>query len=89
MEMLKKVNPALFLVAAIAVKAIAFDVSVAAMLVVVPLLGFEGYKLYLKQKHPEPIRFTVEMQKEIDAIKSKINLLSVEKSIKQPPSRYF
>lgn len=89
MEMLKNVNYALFLVAAIAVKAVAFDVSVAAMLVTVPLLAFEGYKLYLKHKTPEPIKFTAEIQKEIDAIKSKLNLLQVEKSLKPQPSRYF
>lgn len=89
MEMLKKVNPTLVLVAAIAIKAVALDVSVAAMLVTVPLLAYEAYKLYLAQKLPNPVLISEEMRKELDNIKSKLNLLHVEKSLKPPQSRHF
>jgi hypothetical protein len=89
MEMLKKANVALILVAAIAVKAVVLDVSVAAMLVIVPILAFEAYKLYLQHKAPEPVKINEEVQKDLDSIKSKLNLLHVEKSFKTPTGRYF
>lgn len=97
MEMLKKANPALLLVAAIAIKAVIFDVSLAAMLVTVPLLALEGYKLFLNQMMPDTLKISAELradfQKEIDAVKSKINLLTMEKSLNKPQApqtqRYF
>lgn len=94
MEMLKKVNVAYTLVFGLAIHAMlpiestVHPLSVAFL--TVPLLAYEGYKLFLSHKKPDPVKINEEIQKEIDAIKSKLNILTLEKTVNtKQPQRYF
>lgn len=100
MEMLKKlasgVYIAYFVVILTTIRALissAFDVHwtnyFAVGVTLAPLLAFESYKLYLANKTPDPVKINDELLKEIDGIKSKMNLLQLEKSINKPMSRHF
>lgn len=79
---LSRVNLAYVLVLGLVVKAIISDISYATFLLTVPVLAFEGYKLYLKAKQPDPIKINEEVVKELDNIKSKLNAQTMEKSMK-------
>jgi hypothetical protein len=83
------VNYAYLFALAVIVKAVVADISPAAMLVTAPILAYEAYKLYLKSKAPDPIRLNNELLRELDNLKAKINALSMEKSVKSSPTRYF
>lgn len=84
-------NYAYLLVLALMVKAIVSDVSYASFLLTIPVLAFEGYKLYLKAKTPSPVVLDAEMRKELDNIKSKLNATTFEKGLGSvaPAKRYF
>lgn len=82
-------NLAHLLVLGLIVKALVSDVSYPTFLLSIPVLAFEGYKLYLKARTPDPIKINEELVKEIDNIKSKLNAQSMEKNIKAPVARYF
>ncbi len=86
---LKTFNFSHFLVLALMVKALVSDISYATFLLTVPVLAYEAYKLYLKSKQPDPVRISAEVQKEVDQMKAKLNALSMEKSVKPTPTRYF
>lgn len=87
---LSGINLAWALVLTLLVKALIFDVSIATFLITIPILGFEGYKLFLKSKAPDPVRLDAELRKELDNMKSKLNLVSMEKNVSPAPTkRYF
>jgi len=86
---LSGMNLAHLLVLGVVVKAIVTDVSYATFLVTVPVLGFEGYKLYLKHHTPSAIELDAEVRKELDNIKAKLNAQTLDKGIKAPVTRYF
>jgi hypothetical protein len=71
------------------IKSIVSDISVAAFLLTIPVLAFEGYKLYLEVRQPDPIKINEEVVKELENIKSKLNAQTLEKGVKPPVSRYF
>lgn len=66
---------------ALVLKALIFDVSYATVLLLVPLLGYEGYKLFLKSKKPDPFQMDTEIRKELEAVKTRISALNMEKSM--------
>lgn len=84
-------NFAYLLVLGLVVKALVSDVSYATFLLTIPVLSFEGYKLYIKSKTPDPIMLDAEVRKELDNIKSKLNANTFEKGLKSqtPTQRYF
>jgi hypothetical protein len=75
-------NFAHILVLGLVVKAIVSDISVASFLISLPVLGYEGYKLYVRSKTPDPIKINEEVVKELDNIKAKLNATAMEKSVK-------
>jgi hypothetical protein len=79
---LKFLNPTHILALALMLKALVADVSYATFLLTIPVLAFEGYKLYLKSKTPDPIRLSNEVQQELNAMKAKLSAMSMEKSVK-------
>lgn len=81
-------NLAYLLVLGLVVKALVSDISYPAFLVAIPVLGYEGYKLYLKSKKPDPVRVNQEVQNELEAMKSKLSGLTMEKTV-SPNKRYF
>jgi len=86
---LSKYNVAHLLILGLVVKAIVQDVSYPAVLICIPILGYEAYKLYLKHKTPEPVKIDEAIVKELDNIKSKLNAQTFEKSVKPETRRYF
>lgn len=82
-------NFAYLLVLGLVIKALVHDLSYPTFLISVPVLAFEGYKLYLNTKKRDPVVLDEEIRKELDNIKAKLNAGSLEKSIKQPVQRYF
>ncbi len=79
------------LILAIIVKSIVFDISYATFLLTIPVLAFEGYKLYLNSLKPNPILLDAELRKELDQLKSKVNAQTFEKGLnaQAPAKRYF
>ena len=77
------------LVLALVGKAIISDVSPSAMLITVPVLGYEAYKLYLKSKKPEPAQIQEEVKKELELVKSKLSALTMDKNVVPQKTRYF
>lgn len=82
-------NLAYTLILSLLVKALISDISYATFLVTVPVLAFEGYKLFLKSKKPDPVQMNEEMRREIESVKGKLSALSMEKNVKQQNQRYF
>ena len=89
-------NYAYFLVLGLLAKALISDVSYATFLITIPVLGYEGYKLYLKSKKPEPIQIDMAISKrldahrdELEAIKSKLKAESLDRNINPITKRYF
>ena len=89
-------NFAHLLVLALVVKAIVADVSYATFLLTIPVLSYEGYKLYLKSKNPSPIQINETIAKrldahkeELEAIKSKLKAETLNQNINNPIKRYF
>jgi hypothetical protein len=85
---LSGLNFAHLLVLALVVKSIIYDISYASFLLALPVLGFEGYKLYLKHKTPEKIEMDAEIRREFEALKSKVSANVFDKSIKPTPGRW-
>lgn len=83
------INLAYILVLALMIKAVISDVSYPTFLLTIPILCFEGYKLYIKSKKPDPVVFDAELRKELENIKSKVNANSLDKNINAPMKRYF
>lgn len=81
-------NLAHLLVLGLVIKAIASDISIASFLITLPVLAFEGYKLFVKTKQPDPVKINEEVVKELDNIKSKLNANTMEKSVKPPMARW-
>jgi hypothetical protein len=88
---LSGMNFAYLLVLALMVKALVADISYPIFLLTIPILTFEGYKLYIKSKQPDPVVIDAEVRKELDNIKSKLNATTFEKglSAQKPVQRYF
>lgn len=82
-------NFAHILVVGLLVKALISDVSYATFLLTIPILAYEGYRLFLKSKKPDPIHFDQELRKELDNIKAKISAGQIDQSMKKPMQRYF
>lgn len=82
-------NLAHILVLALVVKSIIYDISYSSFLLTLPVLAFEGYKLYLKSKQPDPVILSREVQQELGDLKSKLTSLTMEKSLVKPNQRYF
>lgn len=72
-------------------KALVSDISYATFLITIPVLSYEGYKLYLKHKTPSPLVLDAEVRKELDNIKSRLNASTLDKNLKATatPPRYF
>jgi hypothetical protein len=83
------VNVGYLLVLGLAVKALITDVPLSIGFITLPILGFEAYKSYLKSKQPDPVRINVEVQRELDNMKAKLNAMTLERSAKPQPTRYF
>lgn len=82
-------NLAHALILGIVAKTLIFDISLAAVLLTVPVLAFEAYKLFLKSKTPDPIRMNEDVRKDLEQMKSKLSAMSMEKNVKSPTQRYF
>lgn len=84
-------NFAYLLVLGLVVKALISDISYAAFLLSIPVLGFESYKLYLKTKKPDPIVINHEVMDRLDKIQAKVNAGAFEKNLSPnaPAKRYF
>lgn len=83
-----KLNYAYLLVLGLVVKALVSDISVATFLISIPILAFEGYKLFLASKKPDPVKINEEVVKELDNIKAKLNATAMEKSMNKPMARW-
>lgn len=86
---LYNVNYAYVLTLGLMAKALISDVSFATFLFTVPVWAFEGYKLYLKSKKPDPVVFDAELRRELDNLKSRVNASNLEKGVSGQPKRYF
>ncbi len=71
-------------------KALILDVSYATVLLLVPLMGYEGYKLYLKSKKPDPFQMDEAIRKELEAVKTRLSAINMEKNmVPQTPKRHW
>lgn len=93
---LSGMNFAYLLVLGLLAKALILDVSYATFLITVPILAYEGYKLYIKDKEPTPVQIDDAILKRLDAqkeelesIKSKFKAESFDRNINSSPKRYF
>lgn len=88
---LSGMNFAYVLVLGLLTKALVSTVSYADFLITIPVLSYEGYKLYLKHKTPAPMILDAEVRRELDNIKSKLNASTLDKNLKATatPPRYF
>ena len=82
-------NFAYLLVLAVVIKSVVSDISYAAFLVTIPVLAFEGYKLFLKSKKPDAIIINTEIQKQLDNIHAKVNANQMDQTLTKPMKRYF
>jgi hypothetical protein len=89
-------NYTYFLLLALLVKGLVADVSYSTVLLTVPVLCFEAYRIYIKMKTPEPVQIDMaimkrfdQVQDDVDKLKSKVNANSFEKNIAAAPKRYF
>lgn len=95
-EMLEKakkylsgMNVAHALVLAIVAKSLFSETPVSVVLLTVPVLAYEAYKLFLKSKTPDPVVINDEVKKELELIKSRVVAMSMEKNVKSDKVRYF
>jgi len=87
---MSRVNYAYLAVIALLVKALVSAVSYPDFLITIPILAFEGYKIYIKSRKPDPVAINAEIRKELDNLKSKVNAGNLEKNvIPGPTKRYF
>ncbi len=86
---LYNINLSHLLVLGLVVKATVSDISYPTFLLTIPVLGFEAYKLYIRSKTPNVIELDVELRKELDNIKAKLNANTFEKNVKPNMPRYF
>ena len=91
-----QLNLSHLLVLGLVIKAIVSDISIPTFLISIPVLAYEGYKLYLKSKKPEPVQINEAIMKRLDAhkedveaIKAKLTAQTMEKNLKSPIPRYF
>jgi len=84
-------NFAYLLILGLVVKAIINDISIATFLLSIPVLVFEGYKLYLEHKKPDPIKINDEVLAELEKLKAKINAGVFQKGMEaaSQAKRYF
>ncbi len=82
-------NIAYTLVLGLVAKSLFVDPGYSTVCLLIPFLGFEAYKLYLKSKTPDPVRISSEVQKELEQLKSKLSALSVSQSVEPSKRRYF
>ena len=86
---LSSFNLAYILVLGLLGKALISDVSYPTFLITVPILCFEGYKLYIKSKEPVAYIHDKAIMDELDKLKAKLNAQSLDKNINSVPKRYF
>ncbi len=82
-------NIAYTLILSLLAKSLIVAPSIEVALIMVPVLGYEGYKMFLKSKTPDPVRINAEVQKDLDQLKSKLSALSMRDSVAEPKKRYF
>lgn len=76
------------LILALVAKSVIFDVSYASALLLLPILGFESYKLFLKSKAPDPVRLNAELLAKIENIQSKLSAANLDKSVISPSKKW-
>lgn len=86
---LSGMNLAHALVLALVAKAIFIDVSISTVLLTVPVLGYEAYRLFLKSKQPDPVVINEEVKKELELVKGKLSALTMDKNVVPQKTRYF
>lgn len=75
-------NFAYLLILGLVVKALISDVSFPSILLSIPILTFEAYKLYVKSKQADPVAINHEIMEEINKIKAKVNAGTLERGVK-------
>ena len=83
------INFAYVLVLGLMVKALVSYITYPTFLLTIPVLAFEGYKLFLKSKEPVPYIQDKALRDELDRLKTKVNAGTLDKNINQPTKRYF
>lgn len=83
------VNYTYLLVLGLVIKSIAVGIDYPDFLISIPVLSFEAYKLYLKHKTPDPVAINAEVQRDLDGIKSKLNMMSMEKNMQAAPAKKY
>lgn len=83
------INIAHALVLGLVVKAIILDVSLSGMLLSIPILAYEAYRLWLKTQEPKPALIDAEVRKELEQVKSKLAALTMDKNVKPVVTRYY
>lgn len=87
---LSSLNLAYMLVLGLVAKALISDVSFATVLLTIPVLAYEGYKLFLKSKQPDPVRVSGEVQKQLEIVQAKLSALTMQQNVKATAEkRYF
>lgn len=89
MSYLVGMNLAYTLVLALVTKSIFFPISLAEVLLTVPVLGYEAYKLFLQSKKPDPIVLNDEVKKDLELLKGRLSAMNMEKNLKPENKKYF
>jgi hypothetical protein len=74
---------------ALLLKGLILGVGYPDFLVVTSILAFEGYKLHLKSKAPDPVRLNAEVQSKLDAINNKISSMNMQQTVKKTSETRF
>lgn len=89
LKIVSGMNVAHALVLTLVGKAVIFDVSLSTVLLTVPVLGYEAYRLWLKSREPKPIQLNIEVQRELEQLKGKLAALTMDKNVKSPNARVW
>lgn len=71
------------------IKALVLDVSYPTFLLLIPILGYEAYKLYLKSREPQKVVIDAEIRKELEQIKSKLSVVNMDKATRPAGQRVW
>lgn len=79
-----------FLLLALLAKGLVSDVGYSTVLLTVPILLFDAYRIYIKSREPIAIVHDKAIMDELDKLKAKVNANSMEKNLSAAPAkRYF